>query len=463
MNQDLTKVPPFERAALEQVFDLFQDDLTSEELKDTLQTTNAGDIKNCLTNAVEILSNDLLLRDALKYNEMTQHIDVVRKLPWERKSSSLPLTDFDVESIQLYIEETYELFSSKKLIEEAIDIVATRRKYHPVRDYLNSLKWDGNERIRYALHKFLGADTSDYTCEALKLFMIGAISRVFTPGIKFDNTLVLVGAQGAGKSSFFRLLSVNDDWFSDDLRDLESNSVFEKLQGHWIIELSEMLATNNAKSTEAIKSFLSRQKESYRTPYAQHSEDRPRQCVFAGTTNKVSFLPNDRSGNRRFLPVACNEKEAEVFILDDEKSSREYISQMWAEAMDLYKKGKYQLSLSPALEDAAKASQKAFMQEDVNSGLILSYMKECSEEKVCSAYLLKYALNNPSPNPARWEYTEVNEIMNTLIANGDLVGWRYFSNPKRFKEFGTQRGWEKVPSSVNESVSTADHYRCQGN
>lgn len=462
MRPDLEKVPPFEKVALQRVYDLYQENLSPEELKDTLELTEKGEIKNCLTNAVEVLSKDPLLCGALRYNEMTQRIDVVNNLPWERKNSSLPLTDYDVKSIHLYCEQTYEL-SSLSLIEEAIDIVATRNKYHPVRDYLNNLKWDGNERIRYALHKFLGADYSDYTCEALKLFMLGAIFRVFTPGIKFDYTLVLVGVQGAGKSSFFRLLSVKDDWFSDDLRDLESNNVYEKLQGHWIIELSEMLATNNAKSTEAIKSFLSRQKESYRTPYAHYSEDRPRQCVFAGTTNKVSFLPNDRSGNRRFLPVACNENEAEAFILDDEKSSREYISQMWAEAMELYKKGKCHLSLSPALEDAAKASQKAFMQEDVNSGLILSYMKEYNEDKVCSAQLLKYALNNPSPNHAKWEYNEVNEIMNTLIANGELVGWRYFSSPKRFKEFGTQRGWERVPSSVNENMSTADHYRAQVN
>ena len=118
--------------------------------------------------------------------------------------------------------------------------------------------------------------------------MLGAISRVFRPGVKFDYIICVVGGQGAGKSTFFRLLAVDDEWFTDDLKDLESGKVYEKLQGHWIIELSEMLATNNAKSNEAIKSFLSRQKEIYRTPYERYPKDRPRQGVFAGTTNKIS-------------------------------------------------------------------------------------------------------------------------------------------------------------------------------
>ena len=93
-----------------------------------------------------------------------------------------------------------------------------RKRYHPVRDFLNALQWDGIERIRYCLHRFLGADADDYTCEAMRLFLLGAISRAFRPGCKFEIMLCLVGGQGAGKSSFFRLLAVQDDWFSDDLK-----------------------------------------------------------------------------------------------------------------------------------------------------------------------------------------------------------------------------------------------------
>jgi hypothetical protein len=197
-------------------------------------------------------------------------------------------------------EENYGLTSEKK-VQSAIKIVANENRYHPVRDYLNSLQWDGTERIRYALHHFLGADTDEYTYEALKLFLMGAIRRVFRPGSKFEVMLCLVGGQGAGKSTFFRLLAGRDEWFSDDLKKLDDENVYRKLQGHWIIEMSEMIATANAKSIEEIKSFLSRQKETYKVPYETHPADRLRQCVFGGTTNRQDFLPRDRTGNRRIL------------------------------------------------------------------------------------------------------------------------------------------------------------------
>lgn len=101
---------------------------------------------------------------------------------------------------------------------DAVAVIANENRYHPVCDFLNALQWDGTERIRFCLHRFLGSDTDDYTYEALKLFLLGAISRAFKPGCKFEVMLCLVGGQGAGKSSFFRLLAVNDDWFSDDLK-----------------------------------------------------------------------------------------------------------------------------------------------------------------------------------------------------------------------------------------------------
>ena len=123
--------------------------------------------------------------------------------------------------------------------------------------------------------------------------------------------LCLVGGQGAGKSTFFRLLAVRDEWFSDDLRKLDDDNVYRKLQGHWIIEMSEMMATANAKSIEEIKSFLSRQKEVYKIPYETHPADRPRQCVFGGTSNAlvtafISFWQfQSRQGDGADLLSAC--------------------------------------------------------------------------------------------------------------------------------------------------------------
>ena len=277
-----------------------QTGMTVEEVRGSLDLTDNGAIRNSIRNCLTVFQNDPNLQGAIRYNILTERIDIVKSLWWEKPTATLNDTDFNY--LMLYLEDKYGLTSEKK-IGAAIGIVANENGYHPIRDYLNGLSWDGTERIRTCLHHFLGADSDPYTYEALRLFLLGAIHRAFHPGCKFEVMLCLVGGQGAGKSTFFRLLAVKDEWFSDDLRKLDDDNVYRKLQGHWIIEMSEMIATANAKSIEEIKSFLSRQKEVYKIPYETHPEDRLRQCVFGGTSNALDFLPLDRSGNRRFLPV----------------------------------------------------------------------------------------------------------------------------------------------------------------
>lgn len=386
------------------------------------------------------MQRDSLLHGAISFNVLSERVDIVKPLGWDRTSSTL--TDMDMKYLLLYLEEHYGLTSEKK-IEHAIQIVANENKYHPIRDYLNGLQWDGVERIRFCLHHFLGADTDNYTFEALKLFLVGAIRRVFKPGSKFEVMLCLVGGQGAGKSTFFRLLSVQDEWFSDDLKKLDDENVYRKLQGHWIMEMSEMIATANAKSIEEIKSFLSRQKETYKIPYETHPADRLRQCVFGGTTNRQDFLPRDRTGNRRFLPVTIYPEQAEVHILENETESRKYFDQVWAEAMAIYRSGKYKLSFSTEMDTYLKAHQQDFMQEDTQAGMIYAYLEDCTEERVCSKLLYAEALGNCN-TPMDWETRAICEIVNTGIADGNIQGWQPYKNCKRYKKYGSQKGWERV-------------------
>ena len=280
----------------------------------------------------------------------------------------------------------------------------------------------------------------------LRLFLLGAIHRAFCPGCKFEVMLCLVGGQGAGKSTFFRLLAVKDEWFSDDLRKLDDDNVYRKLQGHWIIEMSEMIATANAKSIEEIKSFLSRQKEVYKIPYETHPEDRLRQCVFGGTSNALDFLPLDRSGNRRFLPVMVYPEQAEVHILDDEAASRAYMEQLWAEAMTIYRSGDFKLSFSPEMVRYLKEHQRDFMPEDTKAGMIQAYLDRYTGGMVCSKQLFKEALNHPFDEPKQWEIREVNDIMNHCV-----TGWNYFSNPRVFPEYGRQKGWERETKATDIS------------
>ena len=402
-----------------------------------LESTEKGSVRNSIRNCLTVFQNDPLLSGAIAKNLLTERVDIVKPIGYHRIGTAI--TDTDMNYLLLYLEETYGLTSEKK-ITAAIGIVANENGYHPVRDYLNGLSWDGQERIRYCLRHFLGADTDQYTYEALRLFLLGAIHRAFCPGCKFEVMLCLVGGQGAGKSTFFRLLAVKDEWFSDDLRKLDDDNVYRKLQGHWIIEMSEMIATANAKSIEEIKSFLSRQKETYKVPYETHPADRKRQCVFCGTSNTLDFLPLDRTGNRRFVPVMVHPELAEIHILEDEPAARAYLVQVWAEAMETYRSGNFKLRFSPAMNEYLKIHQRDFMPEDTKAGQIIEYLEKCSDSMVCSRQLFREALGRSFDEPKQWEIREINDIMNNSV-----TGWRAFSNPRYFRSpYGRQKGWERI-------------------
>ena len=408
-----------------------------EQVRGSLEQTEKGKVSNAVTNYKRVLQLDPLLQGAIRKNLLTERVDIVKPLGWYRDSPTL--TDVDIKYLLLYFEENYGLTIEKK-IQDAVMVVANENRYHPVRDFLGELQWDGTERIRYCLHRFLGADTDDYTYEAMLLFLLGAISRAFRPGCKFEVMLCLVGGQGAGKSSFFRLLAVHDDWFSDDLKKLDDENVYRKMQGHWLIEMSEMIATANAKSIEEIKSFLSRQKETYKVPYETHPADRKRQCVFCGTSNTLDFLPLDRTGNRRFVPVMVHPELAEIHILEDEPAARAYLVQVWAEAMETYRSGNFKLRFSPAMDEYLKIHQRDFMPEDTKAGQIIEYLEKCSDSMVCSRQLFREALGRSFDEPKQWEIREINDIMNNSV-----TGWRAFSNPRYFRSpYGRQKGWERI-------------------
>lgn len=425
-----------------------QTSMTVEEVRGSLDSTDNGAVKNSIRNCLTVFQNDPKLEGAIRYNILTERIDIVKPLWWSKPTTTL--NDTDLNYLMLYLEDQYTLTSEKK-IQKAISIVADCNKYHPIRDYLNGLEWDGTERIRCALPHFLGAEESEFTYECLRLFMLGAISRVFKLGSKFETMLCLVGGQGAGKSTFFRLLAIKDEWFSDDLKRIDDDNVYRKMQGHWIIEMSEMIATANAKSIEDIKSFISRAKETYKVPYETHPADRLRQCVFGGTSNAMDFLPLDRSGNRRFLPVLVCPEQAEVHILEDEAASRAYLQQVWAEAMTIYRAGGWKLTFSPEMVRYLKEHQKDFMPEDTKAGMIQAFLDSYTGDTVCSKQLYKEALNHAFDEPKQWEIREINEIMNQCV-----TGWTYFSNPHSFAGYGRQKGWKREKAATGSGNQAAE-------
>ena len=215
--------------------------------------------------------------------------------------------------------------------------------------------------------------------------------------------------------------------------------------------MSEMIATANAKSIEEIKSFLSRQKEVYKIPYETHPADRPRQCVFGGTSNALDFLPLDRSGNRRFIPIQVCPEQAETHILEDEAASRAYINQVWAEAMKIYRSGGWKLTFSPEMVRHLKEHQRDFMPEDTKAGMIQAFLDSYPGDTVCSKQLYREALNHDFDEPKQWEIREINEIMNQCV-----TGWKYFSNPRMFAGYGRQKGWERENARTEPATDSGN-------
>ena len=420
--------------------------LPTQALRETLEMSERGNPKQTINNAVIVFKDDPMFKNHLRINLFRDQIEFTGDAHWKRKG--IDVSEMDEIHIRHYLETEYQLVNEKK-IKEALMIAGSESAYHPVREYLESLSWDGKERIRYALHHFLGAEVNEYVYEVMKVFLLGAISRVYYPGIKFEYMLCLVGGQGAGKSTFIRFLASRDSWFCDDIKRLDDEKVYEHLAGHWIIEIAEMLALNNAKCNEATKAFLSRQYDNYRTPFMTRAEDRPRQCVFAGTSNMANFLPCDRSGNRRFLPVWCDAQKAEVHILENETESRAYIDQLWAEAMMIFRSGKYSLRLPREIEKDLAKYQAPFTQEDTWADLIRSFLEDYSGKIVCCQMLYREALDMYGL-PSKIENSQIMEIMS------HIPGWRRFQNPRHFEKYKRQKGWERVTTSSDNQGSESN-------
>ena len=408
-----------------------------KEIRDALEPGEKGQPRNTKENCVTALENDPLLKGAICQDLFTDRPCIIKDLGWYREDPAI--TDDDLCQIYLYLEKFYGLTVERNIL-NAIRVVAQRHPYHPVRDYLESLSWDGRERIRKVLHHFLGAPEDDLTYECLKLFMLGAVERVYHPGCKFEIMLCLVGDQGLGKSSFFRFLALKDEWFSDDLKRMDDENVYRKMQGHWIIEMAEMLGTASAKSVEEIKAFLSRQKETYKVPYDRFPKDRRRQCVFVGTSNKQRFLPLDRTGNRRFYPIQTNIEEAEAHVLDDEVAARAYMDQLWAELMVVYRSGNWSLTLPPEMKHRLGILRMNFMAEDTSTGMVQAFLDDYDGDYVCTKLLYNECYHMLG-EPDRKNIGEINDIMNNTIE-----GW--VPGPQhRFDRYGQQRSWvrEKRP------------------
>lgn len=309
--------------------------------------------KATIKNIVLILENTIPEGKPFIHNEFSNRDFYGCDTPWGGKQG-VELTDQDIIKIRLWLSRSFRFEPARDKVADSVIFLSNKNRFHPVREYLNGLTWDGTERIDTWLREYSGATGPEpYLTDVSRKVLIAMVARIFVPGIKFDHILVLEGKQGVGKSSVPRMLA-SEPWYNETLPDIRDKDAMLNLLGAWINEVSE-LATLKRADTESYKAFFTRQTDRVRAPYGERWQEYRRQCVFIGTTNGEDYL-QDKTGNRRFWPVKIKQLQFDRF--------EEVRDQLFAEAVWHWKNLGEKLYLSGNAEKQAQAVQASRVAED---------------------------------------------------------------------------------------------------
>lgn len=433
----------------------------NDEWKAELEYTKSGKLLCNIANIILILENDPALAGHIVHDLFTGMDSAKDGLPWNKNANQW--TDTDDANLRVWLEKHYDI-TGKEKIADALTAVLTRHSYHPIRDYLNGLTWDGVPRLDRIIIDYMGAEDSELNRAMSRKHFVAAVARVFNPGCKYDYCLIMSGAEGIGKSTLLRVMG--GKWFNDSITTLEGKEGMEQLRRAWVVELGELSSIKRS-DVEQVKAHLSKQVDIYRAAYARRVLEHPRQCVFCGTTNEALFLKGD-TGNRRFwvIPVVAELRKYK----DWSEAIRRDRDQLWAEAVHYYKQGE-PLYLSEELEAQAKQRQQEFNDDNddpivamldkyLNTLLPVnwdtmdiqarrSYLRDpdplqaegtVKRDKVCAAEFICEQLGKDTADK---DYKYLCRRVSKMI--GDRPEWERVSSTKHAaKLYGTQRGFRRV-------------------
>lgn len=433
----------------------------NDEWKAELEYTKSGKLLCNIANIILILENDPALAGHIVHDLFTGMDSAKDGLPWNKNANQW--TDTDDANLRVWLEKHYDI-TGKEKIADALTAVLTRHSYHPIRDYLSGLTWDGVPRLDRIIIDYMGAEDSELNRAMSRKHFVAAVARVFNPGCKYDYCLIMSGAEGIGKSTLLHVMG--GKWFNDSITTLEGKEGMEQLRRAWVVELGELSSIKRS-DVEQVKAHLSKQVDIYRAAYARRVLEHPRQCVFCGTTNEALFLKGD-TGNRRFwvIPVVAELRK----YRDWSETIRRDRDQLWAEAVHYYKQGE-PLYLSEELEAQAKQRQQDFNDDNddpivamldkyLNTLLPVnwdtmdiqarrSYLRDpdplqaegtVKRDKVCAAEFICEQLGK---DMADKDYKYLCRRVSKMI--GDRPEWERVSSTKHAaKLYGTQRGFRRV-------------------
>jgi predicted P-loop ATPase len=324
----------------------------------TIKTHDRRPVQNVHNVAIALRSPEL---DGLfTYDEMERKAKVTEPLPdvfdgQEARQKEFPYSFQDVDCIhmQAWFQTLGMTSIPKDTVGSGIYLVARDSSFHPVKQCLDLLRWDGRRRLNTWLSRSLGVESSRYHAIVGRKFLLSMIARIYRPGCKVDYTLVQVGQQGKRKSTIFSILA--GKWFSDNLPSLRNEKdAAVHLNGKWLLEIADLDAIRK-QDEEHVKAFLTRQIDKYRPPYGRNEVEEPRQCVFGGTTNRDDFLHYE-TGARRYWPVKV--------VKIDLGWLRKNRDQLFAEAKARFDKGEEWWPSDEWEDQYAKPEQSKFQETD---------------------------------------------------------------------------------------------------